>query len=98
MTSAGEGRRASSDFTELLLRGFGGEASFHQHGSFRIGAGDGLFRKGYYEARAAALGVEQLDVPAVGGGDRPHDRQAEAAAAAGRGVAAAAGEALEDPH
>src|SRR5688572_26204853 len=95
MTRAGDGRRPSSDFTELLLRGFGGEAWFHQHGSFGIGPGDLWCRKGYNEAGTAALGIEQLDLPAVGGRDRPHDREAQAAAAARRRVASSAGEALE---
>ena len=39
---AGEGRRRSRDFTELLLGGLGGEVSLDQHASAGIGAGTAL--------------------------------------------------------
>src|SRR6185503_285691 len=93
---AGDGRRASNDFTELLLGGLGGEVSLDQHASGVIGAGRGPYRKGDNEAGPAALRVPDLHLAPVGGRHGADDRQAEAAAPAGSRVAGASGESLED--
>src|SRR5215207_6332857 len=87
--------RLRNDFTELLLGGLGCEVSLDQHASGGIGAGSRFRRKGDHEAGAAALRLEDLHLAVVGGRHGADDRQPEAAAAAGRGVAGAAGEPLE---
>src|SRR5215208_3529835 len=87
---AGAGRRRRRDFTGLLLGGLGGEVSLDQHASAGIGAGTRFRRKGDHKAGAAALGVADLHVAAMGRGHGPDDRKPQAASAAERRVAGTA--------